>query len=441
MKTQRIKKLVVLATTFNIIISSIIQLPREVFASEMYRLELFNQLAEKVTSLYYKEAIVGLVVSDEIYSDPNLKLNIEKHLEKDQEIKNYLLEKGFDKTKINEIVDSLAKIVPSIEDMENEANKNIIKRLINTTLVEEDGTLSFSDYDEDIKQFGKSMYEILPNGASEVIDQYFQTEEDKIDAMIKITIEFLYSGYGKVKYDEATNQYIDLELMINDRFIENVNDTLGLKLLNTNTKRSINIFLSALQETIEDNELTRVYTDIAMVLNMVGTHPDMLRMSDGTSKGVKLENIEQVELSRGEALKLILDSLSLEPMEYTTIFKDVKADYIYSGYISKAKNIGIINGYIDNTFRPMSKITVSETMSIINCAVEYIYGYNKLSEEQINSALKDIKHKDKIENWARESVANLVMLNIIENDYSGEFGNDIFINREEAIQIINKIRM
>lgn len=441
MKTQKIKKLVVLATTFTIIISSIIQLPREVFASEMYRLELFNQLAEKVTSLYYKEAIVGLVVSDEIYSDPNLKLNIEKHLEKDQEIKNYLLEKGFDKTKINEIVDSLAKIVPSIEDMENEANKNIIKRLINTTLVEEDGTLSFSDYDEDIKQFGKSMYEILPNGASEVIDQYFQTEEDKIDAMIKITIEFLYSGYGKVKYDEATNQYIDLELMINDRFIENVNDTLGCKLLNTNTKRSINIFLSALQETIEDNELTRVYTDIAMVLNMVGTHPDMLRMSDGTSKGVKLENIEQEELSRGEALKLILDSLSLEPMEYKTVFTDVKVDYIYSGYISKAKNIGIINGYIDNTFRPMSKITVSETMSIINCAVEYIYGYNKLSEEQINSALKDVKHKDKIENWARESVANLVMLNIIENDYSGEFGNDIFINREEAIQIINKIRM
>lgn len=439
MKKQIRKKLVVLATTFTIVMSTIMPLSQEVFASQGYRLELFNQLAEKVTSLYYKEAMVGLVVSDEIYSDPNLYLNIEKHLEKDPETKGYLLERGFDQAKINEIVHFIDKAVPSVEDMNNEDNKNIIKRIINTTLLEGNGTLSFTDYDEDIKQFGKSMYGILPDGARDMFDQYFETEEDKIDAMIKIVIEFLYNGHGKVKYDENTNEYIDLKLMVSDNFIKNVNDTLGVNILNENSKRSINIFLSALQDTIESKELTKVYTDIALVLNMVGTNYDL---ENGEASVIKQASTKVTgEIYRAEILKLILDSIALEPIEYTGEFTDVKAEDIYSGHIAKAKNIGMINGYKDNTFKPMDKITISETMVIINGAVEYLYGKNELSPEQIDNALKDIEDKESIENWARESVANLVMLKIIADDYSGEFGSDVFITIDEAKNTINKIQL
>ena len=341
------------------------------------------------------------------------------------------MERDFDQNKIKEIVSSIDKLVPNMEDMKNPENKNVIKRLINTTLVEENGTLSFADYDEDIKQFGKKMYEVLPDKAKDALDMHFKTEDEKTHAMIKITIEFLYNGHGKVRYDEATNEYVDLELMINDRFIEAVNSALDFKLLNDNSKRSINIFLSALEDTIESNELTRVYTDISLLLNMVGTNYDLAKMISA----------EDVEISRVEILKLTLDSLGLEPIEYTGGFTDVKAEDIYSGHISKAKNIGIINGYKDNTFKAMDKITISETMSIINRAVEYLYGNSDLSEGQINSALKNIKHRDQIENWARASVANLVMLKIIPSDYSGEFGKDVFINKAQAIDIINKIQM
>lgn len=442
MKMQKmLKRIVVLVTAFTITILSTMPLTQEVFANEEYRLELFNQLADKVTSLYYKEAIVGLKVLDEIYSDPNLILSIEKYLDQDIETKNYLLERGFDQNKISEIINFIDNIFPSIEDVKNEDDRNIIKKLIKTALVEENKTLSFTDYDEDIKLFGKSLYEILPSGVSDTFDMYFETEEEKIDATIKIVIEFIYNGHGKVSYNENTKEYVDLKLTINDKFINNVNDTLGIEILNEKSKRSINIFLRALEETIKANKLEKVYSDISLVLNLVDTNYDMVSRDENIPQMVNSRGIEEKDITRAEILKLTLGLLELESAEYTGEFKDVKSEDFYSGYIGKAKSIGIINGYKDNTFRPNDKVTIAETISIISRAVEYSHGNKALSLKQTDNALKNLKHSDKIEPWARESVAKLVILGFIESDYSGEFGRDIFLNREEAIKLIDKIKM
>lgn len=435
------KKIVVIATTFTIIISGTMPLSQMVFASEEYRLELFNQLADKVTTLYYKEAIVGLEVLDEIYSDPNLTINIQKHLDQDIDTKNYLIERGFDQKKINEIIEFIDDAFPNIEDMKNEENKNIIKRLINTTLVDENKTLSFTDYDNDIEQFGKDLYEILPFGVHDAFDIHFKTEEEKTEAIIKIIIEFIYDGYGKVIYDKNTEEYVELKLEISDKFIENVNDTLGIKILNESSKKSANIFLVALQDTIKANELEKIFGDISLVINMVGTNHDMARRYENILEIASVEAIEEKDITRAEIIKLVLEPLGLEPIEYTGAFIDVKSEDFYSGYISKAKSIGIINGYKDNTFRPNVKVKTAEVISITSRAIEYSHGVNKLSLEQIENALKDVKHKEKIEYWARESVAKLIILGVIANDYQGDFGNEAFVTREEAIKLINNIQM
>ena len=435
MKAKRIfNYLVIFAITFTIIISSTKASPQEVFASEETRVELFTQLADKVTSLYYKEAIVGLEVMDIIYSDPNLQKNIEEQLEKDPKIKASLLARGFNSEKINEIIIFLNKTFPNVESMKNEQDKNMIKRLIETTFLETDESLSFTDYDEDIMNFGKDLYSIFSDEIHLIFDQHFETEEEKINAAIQIATEFIYNGYVKTTYDETTNQYVDLELMVTDKFIEDVNSKLKFDALDENSKLAMNIFLSGLEDTIESNGLSRIYTDLSMVLDLVGTNHEI-------ADTINLKQLENRSITRGEILEILLTSLEIETINYNEEFKDVKADDLYSGYIAKARSIGIISGYIDNTFRPMEIVKTSEAMSIISRAIEYLNGSKGLSLEEIEKALKDVKHRDKIAVWARESVAKLIMSEIIDSNYDGEFGSDAFISREELINMINKIKI
>ena len=435
MKAKRIfNYLVIFAITFTIIISSTKASPQEVFASEETRVELFTQLADKVTSLYYKEAIVGLEVMDIIYSDPNLQKNIEEQLEKDPKIKASLLARGFNSEKINEIIIFLNKTFPNVESMKNEQDKNMIKRLIETTFLETDESLSFTDYDEDIMNFGKDLYSIFSDEIHLIFDQHFETEEEKINAAIQIATEFIYNGYVKTTYDETTNQYVDLELMVTDKFIEDVNSKLKFDALDENSKLAMNIFLSGLEDTIESNGLSRIYTDLSMVLDLVGTNHEI-------ADTINLKQLENRSITRGEILEILLTSLEIETINYNEEFKDVKADDLYSGYIAKVRSIGIISGYIDNTFRPMEIVKTSEAMSIISRAIEYLNGSKGLSLEEIEKALKDVKHRDKIAVWARESVAKLIMSEIIDSNYDGEFGSDAFISREELINMINKIKI
>ncbi len=81
---------------------------------------------------------------------------------------------------------------------------------------------------------------------------------------------------------------------------------------------------------------------------------------DGTFKPDQVVN-------RAEALKIILlgsgiqvaDSVDLEP------FRDVPRDDWYAVYVDKAKNLGIVQGYDDGTFKPAQTVNLVENLKIL----------------------------------------------------------------------------
>ena len=77
-------------------------------------------------------------------------------------------------------------------------------------------------------------------------------------------------------------------------------------------------------------------------------------------------------VNRAEASKIILTMLGFEEFERTdTIFTDVPKEYWASGYIEAARQMGIINGHGDGTFKPEQKLTNEQFVKMLICALGY----------------------------------------------------------------------
>ncbi|HBV67256.1 MAG TPA: hypothetical protein DEF04_03040 [Clostridiales bacterium] len=72
--------------------------------------------------------------------------------------------------------------------------------------------------------------------------------------------------------------------------------------------------------------------------------------------------------------KLITAVLSLDNSNAGNAFVDVNTSDWYSGYISSAVRVGIINGYSDGTFKPNSSISRLEMAVIAGRALK-LKGY------------------------------------------------------------------
>lgn len=76
-----------------------------------------------------------------------------------------------------------------------------------------------------------------------------------------------------------------------------------------------------------------------------------------------------VPISRAEALKILLGSYRISA-QGTATFNDVQSNMWYSGYIAKAVNLGLVNGYSDGTFRPNAFISRAEMSKILSKLME-----------------------------------------------------------------------
>lgn len=83
---------------------------------------------------------------------------------------------------------------------------------------------------------------------------------------------------------------------------------------------------------------------------------------DGTCKP---ENM----ITRAEFATMIARYMGITPVETADSFVDI-SDYEWcQGYINALSELGIVNGYYDNDFRPSNKITRAEAVAVINRAV------------------------------------------------------------------------
>lgn len=72
-------------------------------------------------------------------------------------------------------------------------------------------------------------------------------------------------------------------------------------------------------------------------------------------------------VTRAELLKTVMkmQGIQLSNTSAKSTFKDVEANAWYTGYVAKAKELGIIEGYKDGTFKPHKAVNRAEAVKII----------------------------------------------------------------------------
>ncbi|WP_338449750.1 S-layer homology domain-containing protein [Niallia oryzisoli] len=116
--------------------------------------------------------------------------------------------------------------------------------------------------------------------------------------------------------------------------------------------------LSAMAATFTDLPAShRFYEEITYLENkgIIGGYPD---------KTVRPE----AEVTRAEAAIMIGRTLNLNGEQRNTMFTDVSAKQIASGYITSAVEAGVIKGFPDGTFRPNTIITREQAAILISRA-------------------------------------------------------------------------
>ena len=119
--------------------------------------------------------------------------------------------------------------------------------------------------------------------------------------------------------------------------------------------------------TEQQDTICQTFSDITThdafceILKTVNQDNIITGYSDGTFKG---DN----QINRAELLKITLAYANIEilsPAKNEPIFSDVNPDEWYANYVYTAKNLGIIDGYPNGTFKPAQAVNKAEAIKII----------------------------------------------------------------------------
>ena len=115
-----------------------------------------------------------------------------------------------------------------------------------------------------------------------------------------------------------------------------------------------------------------------------------------------------------------------EPSSPAITFKDVAANHWSVKEISRAVELGIVNGYADGSFRPDGRVTRAEFAVMIGRALGLKGAEGRLS----------FADQERIPAWARSYVANAAEAGIINGYGDGSFRPNQQINRAEITAMI-----
>jgi len=195
-------------------------------------------------------------------------------------------------------------------------------------------------------------------------------------------------------------------------------------------------------------------TPMALAANftdLTADHWAYMQINDLTDRGIisgypdntfKPDN----SVNRVEFTKMVLKVLDKDAMEITqkNVFTDLSLDFWAYDDILRSKELGLVVGYPDNTFKPYKNITKSEATSIIaktikkkNC--EYLVPCP--FTEQKNSVLKQFADYKQVANWSKKSFSKTV-----ENELYVNYPNKNYLtpnkemSRAETAVLLYKLR-
>lgn len=148
--------------------------------------------------------------------------------------------------------------------------------------------------------------------------------------------------------------------------------------------------------------------------------------------------VPEANISRAEFSALIIRMLGKEASENDSIpFTDVTKEKWYHKFVKSAYNFGLINGKSNTVFDPEGNITRQEMAKIIS-QVLINEGYSKASTIE----LKLFNDKDKVANWAKESVALTVkegIINGIKENQGKKFAPTNNATRAQAAKMLYEL--
>ncbi len=194
--------------------------------------------------------------------------------------------------------------------------------------------------------------------------------------------------------------------------------------------------IPASPEIIDSNEIQVVFIDVTD--NKYGWAKDEIQylaargIVNGTGNG-KYDPGKPI--TREEFIKIIISMMGEEIGHSVSLgFKDEAYISIWArSYIAKAKELGIINGYEDNSFKPKENITREEMTVILIRALIKEEKIELLPRDDRNLSFKDI---ETFSSWARNYISAAVHNNIVKGRADNLFDAKLDCIRAEAAVMV-----
>lgn len=174
---------------------------------------------------------------------------------------------------------------------------------------------------------------------------------------------------GKVKL-RFTNSANITSVSVNDELIKQIDGVWTFYGVQGKYPVNISYQTSAglkIKELLNVNITTPTFTDVqptqsfSKYIGYLSNKQQISGYNDGSFRPYQ-------EITRAEAVVLLGRALSLDEMQQDTPFSDVPKSSFASGYIQNAVNAKIITGYKDGTFKPNQKVTRAEMAILISKA-------------------------------------------------------------------------
>ncbi|WP_165972067.1 S-layer homology domain-containing protein [Paenibacillus piri] len=144
------------------------------------------------------------------------------------------------------------------------------------------------------------------------------------------------------------------------------------------------------------------------------------------------------DITRAEFAAIIVRALGLADSGKTAGFTDVKSSDWYVGAVAKAQEYGIIEGYEDQTFRPMKTISRQEAMVMIAQAMKLAGLETNISSSSTDAILSKFTDSSAVHAWAKQAAAAVVSIGLVNGSDAGLLPASN-ITRAETAAIVQRL--
>lgn len=124
-----------------------------------------------------------------------------------------------------------------------------------------------------------------------------------------------------------------------------------------------------------DNGSTQIFCDVAEnneFYSYIQILAEQAIVNGSTANCNKGKNfLPYKDVSRAEALKILLGVYGIRPSNGSSHFTDVNTEQWYNPYIARAVEIGLVNGYSDGSFHPNNSLSRAEMSKILSRLMQF----------------------------------------------------------------------